>query len=319
VGRLHFDDVAGYSNYIDALIDYETSGAVSTRREIVFFGPRHANDPATWLSADQLVRPLACGTETTPPIVDRVSAVTYRSRYLVPTDSTKEALHGVFHRPANEAPPAVLFTASHGIGWLSPHEDQQTLQGALLCDDFAGPGAEALRPAHYFAASDLEKMARVRGMVCFHFACFGAGTPREDRFFHRTGTAGQLADAPFFAALPKALLGHGNGGALGVISHVDRAWPSSIRTAAGDTPRAAFENTLGNLLSGYPLGYCLNDFNARYAAMSSLLAALLEKKAQGIRVSDDSVWKRWTERNDAEAYVLLGDPAARLRLDLLLD
>src|SRR5688500_15662120 len=59
VGRLHFDDVAGYSAYIEALIDYETSAAIATRREIVFFGPRHSNDPATWLSADHLVKPLA--------------------------------------------------------------------------------------------------------------------------------------------------------------------------------------------------------------------------------------------------------------------
>jgi hypothetical protein len=156
-------------------------------------------------------------------------------------------------------------------------------------------------------------------MVCFHFACYSAGTPKEDRFFHRSGRPCQIANQAVFSALPQALLSHPNGGALGVIGHVERAWPSSIVTEGAGSQLLPFENTIAYVLSGFPLGYCVKDFNERYAALSTNLAALLEKRDFGLVVRDRDLVARWSERNDAEAYVLFGDPGVRVRIGALLD
>ena len=47
------------------------------------------------------------------------------------------------------------------------------------------------------------------------------------------------------------------------------------------------------------------------------LANLLEKAYAGRPVDDIQLTATWTERNDAEGYVTIGDPAVRLRLELL--
>ena len=61
MGRLHFDNVSGYIDYVTSLIDYETSQAVPNNGETVIFATRHPFDRATQFSADQLVNRLADG------------------------------------------------------------------------------------------------------------------------------------------------------------------------------------------------------------------------------------------------------------------
>ena len=58
VGRLDFDDAAGYRSYVAGLIDYEETDAAPHDAAATFFGTRHPFDGATQLSADSLVRPL---------------------------------------------------------------------------------------------------------------------------------------------------------------------------------------------------------------------------------------------------------------------
>ena len=110
--------------------------------------------------------------------------------------------------------PAVLFTAGHGLGWPSGHPDQLRRQGALACQEWAGPHARvAMSDEQYVAAHDITDDAAVHGLIAFHFACFGAGTPEFDGFAHRTRSAsrGRLAAAPMISALPRRLLGHPGG------------------------------------------------------------------------------------------------------------
>jgi hypothetical protein len=322
VGRLCFDTPAQYAQYVSSVIAYETGTTVPNTKEVVLFGTRHVADKPTRLSAEQLVRPLGGGDPARPGVVDALAKsrfkLSYRNRYLTPDASTKQALMDVFRPPAGQSSPTLLFTASHGVGWPLGDPSQLPAQGALLCQDFPGIAFGPVKPEHYFAATDLPADARVHGLVTFHFACYGAGTPMEDRFTHQDGVPPpQIAPKPFFSALPQALLSHPNGSALAVIGHVERAWPNSIVATGAGVQLLAFTNALSYIMIGYPLGYALKDFNERYAALSTNLNALLEKKSFGLPVPDTELAMNWTSRNDAESYTLLGDPAVHIRKELL--
>ena len=193
VGRLSFDAADQYATYANSVIAYETAATVPNSRDVYFFGPRHIADKPTSLSATALVQPLAVGDPDRPGVLDRLAKskfkLAYNGHYFAPEASTKLALHDVFCPALGGPAPSLLFTASHGVGWPMGDTRQKTAQGALLCQDFPGIGFGPVKPEHYFAASDLPPDAHVHGLVCFHFACYGVGTPKEDRFTHKDGSA----------------------------------------------------------------------------------------------------------------------------------
>jgi hypothetical protein len=312
VGRLHFDTGAEYAAYVQSLIDYESSTTVPNAREAVFFGTRHEFDEATKLSADHLVKPLVEGNDTSDnkPIAEFGG---FQSNQLWGDNATKQALFDTFHSPATTKPPAFIFTASHGMGFPLDHPLQAPSQGALLCQDW--PGLGHIKPEHYFAAADLTNDARVQGMIAFHFACYGAATPALDRFIYEPGEPPEpIASKAFISALPKKLLSHSKGGALAVIGHVERAWGYSITGNTSEPQLIPFQNTIGRLLKGEPVGLAMKDFNERYAALSTHLSDLQDKLNLRFPISESTLVSTWIERNDAEGYVLLGDPAVRLRV-----
>ncbi len=317
VGRLHFDEAGDYTTYVESLIDYENSDHVPNSKEAVFFAPRHEFDRATQISADRLVNPLVDGwpTEGTlmgwPGCSDRWG---FRSNKIWGAEAKKEALLKVLVR--QDKPPAYLFTASHGLGWGLPHPDQKKGQGALICQDW--PGFGDIRADHCMAGSDIPAEARLHGLVSFHFACYSGGTPAFDRFLYRKGEQPpRIAETPFLAELPKRLLSHPGGTALACIGHVERAWGTSI-LGFGTSPQIqAFSNALGRTMIGQPLGMALKDFNERLASYSVTLSNLLAEVFSGFEVDDDHLVSAWLARNDAEGYVLIGDPAVRLRVDKL--
>lgn len=321
VGRLHFDTASEYADYAVSLIEYETSQTVPNGKEAVFFATRHPFDQATQLSADLLVNPLADGIPAQgvqPPQPGVAERWGFRTHKVWGGDARKSALAESLVPTAGARPPAFLFTASHGMGWPKGHAKQRTDQGALLCQDW--PGFGNISPEHYFAGEDVPDEARVQGMVAFHFACFGAGTPSHDRFIHKPGEAPpQIADESFIAALPQRLLTHPQGGALACIGHVERAWGYSITTAGAGPQLLPFQNAIGRILLGQPVGYAVKDFNERYAALSTSLTGLLEELDFGATdVSDAELAANWVERNDAEGYLVIGDPAVRLRVNDLV-
>ncbi len=318
VGRLHFDDLSGYQRYVDSLIRYEKEAKAPTGKDVVFWGPRNKNDRPTMLSSEYLIKPLASGAKSVIERASKSAKVVYKSKLIEPAGSTKENLLEVLNPGAGKLTPALLFTASHGIGWPNGHANQLPAQGALLCQNFPGLGLGPLKPGHYLAASDLAKDARVWGMVAFNFACYSVGTPDKDRFSYKPGTPPpDIAPKPFFSALSKALLSHPNGSALGVIGHVERAWQNSIMTEGVGQQIQAFENSIGYILTGLPLGYALKDFNERFAVQSANLTTEIDKANGGKPVPDRQLAQLWLERNDAEGYLLFGDPGACLRKDKL--
>lgn len=319
VGVLDFDTPDEYRSYIDSVISYETAGSVSNAKEAIFFGTRHLGDRATILSADSLVAPLADGDRASREEDDQGVAAKwgFQSRKFVGQEATKAKLAEILSSADGSRPPAFLFTATHGLGFPKGHQDQQENQGALLCQDWRGLGAVA--PTDYFAAADIPENSSLTGSVIFSFACFGAGTPSHDRFVHRDGKQPPaIADGAFVAALPKKLLSQPAGGALAFIGHVERAWGCSIVTPGAGTQLQPFQNSIGRILKGEPIGHALKDFNEKYAAVSTSLSGLLEQISNGMAVSKADLAGMWVERNDAEGYLLLGDPAVRLRVNDLL-
>lgn len=315
VGRLAFDRALDYARYAESVIAYETDGAVTNAREAVFWGTRHNADPATRLSADYLINPLCNGepaagsTPARPPITEHFK---FRSRCYREDKATKGQLLEVLHS-RDQPPPSFLFTASHGMGgWPKGDAQQRSANGALLCQDW--PGLGTIKPKHYLTAAAVEPDARLRGLVAFLFACYGAGTPRYDNFLRRAGQGPvEIAERPFVAALPQRLLA---GGALAVIGHVERAWGYSIQPSGVGPQLLPFRNLIGRVLAGEPVGHATLDFSQRYATSSVALLNKLNPAAPGAKppTDGDLAWA-WVERNDAQNYVVLGDPAVRLRTD----
>jgi hypothetical protein len=319
VGRLAFDTPEQYARYAEGVVAYETAAGLPNGREVVFWGPRHENDEATALSSDYLVTPLhdglpaEGGRPAQPPVAQKLG---YRTRYLKGDGASRANVAEALHARGGATAPAVLFTASHGLGWPKGDARQRPAQGALLCQDWTGFGG--IKAAHYLTAADVADDARVHGLVAFLFACFGAGTPAFDGFLER-GQARPvgLAEEPFAAALPQRLLSHPRGPALAVVGHVDRAWGFSIQPPGLGPQLLPFRNFLGRVLAGEPVGHATKDFSERFAALSVELLNKYDRTQPGRRPSDrDLVWD-WVERNDAQSYVLLGDPAVQLRADLL--
>lgn len=322
VGRLAFDTAAEYESYVRSVIAYETAGAVPNGREIAYWGTRHPNDAATDLSATQLIEPLANGFTDAPGAlkipIHADPTLHYQRKLRVADDATKANLLETLHQ---KKPPALLFTASHGMQLRSGQSAQAANQGALLCQDWTGLGT--IKPAHVLSAGDVPDDANVNGLVALIFACFGAGTPEVDQFLMDLSLAGKaapLAPKPFMSALPRRLLTHPNGSALAVVGHIDRAWAYSIQAPKTAGPQIlAFRNSLGFIMQGAPLGFAMcGQFASRYASLSAMLAnATSPTTPPAMRLSDRDLVTAWIQRNDAQNYVLLGDPAVQIRADLL--
>ena len=317
VGRLAFDEPNGYERYVASLIEYENSMTVPTAREVAYWGTKNRGDAATVLSSEYLIRPLFGGvgaaenqSEDRPVAEERG----FRSFCLAGPDATRANLADLLHGKSGATRPAVLFTASHGLGWRQPHPDQEAYQGALLCQDWPGLGTRPSKE-HCFGGSDIGVDARVHGLIAFLFACYGAGTPATDHFpTTRADRPVAIANRPFVAALPQRLLSQAAGGALAVVGHVELAWACSIRPPQLGPSVYPFRNFLSKVLRGWPVGHATRDFSDRASSAASYLADAFNS---GDWPDDAHLAAAWIERNDARNYVLLGDPVARLRVDAM--
>ena len=309
VGRLDLPDAESYSRYAQTVIASETGNAKPRDETVAFFGTRHAGDGATELSARSLVTPLADGFSQGGHLHDHVPPV--KVERMLGDPAKKVALGDLFSGKGELGRPKLLFSATHGMGgWPAGHPDQEANHGALLCQDWPGPGRGQIGAQQYFAAADLAADADVAGLVAIFFACYGAGTPQVDAFDRVPSQAPPvIADRPFVARLPKALLG---AGALAAVGHVERAWGYSFVSARGDEQLTPFEDALGRILCGEPVGHAMTMFNSRYSSLSAGLLTTLDDAGAGKVVSDAEIVRDWTERNDAQNYVVLGDPAVRL-------
>ncbi len=308
VGRLCFDTPDEYAHYAKSVVDAET-GKIVRDRKVALFGVRNPDDEATQMSADLLVQPLAEKLDTPG---DGQASAPWTVSSAVAEKATKERLG---HLLGGDETPALLFTASHGVGFAPGDCMQREHQGALLCQDWPGPKAWSgyVPPSLYFSGDDIGSDSRLHGLVAFHFACHGVGTPATEDFALSNGNPPRnLAPASFVARLPQRLLGHSGGGALAVIGHVERAWAYSFLAKGSQTQLEAFESTIRLLMDGYPVGFAMEYFNQRYAELSTELTLALNRLGYGEQVDPAEIAGLWTANNDARNYAVLGDPAVRV-------
>lgn len=305
VGRVCFDTPGEYAAYARAVVAAEAGTDQEAPPRITLFGPTNRDDPATQLSTDQLVVPLADELERHDP---EWTVTTH-----VGTAATKVKLLDVLTQGVGQD---VIFTGGHGVGFPLGDARQESNNGALVCQEWPGPNVwkEALTDDFYVSGADIDDVSLVHASIVFSFACFSAGTPRMDDFTRRAfSDPVDIAARPFVARLPMRLLAHESGGVLAFVGHVDRAWGCSFQWA-GQQQLEVFRSALIKLLDGYPVGAAMEYFNQRYAELSTDLTSELDEIRNLGKLADDfDLAAMWTANNDARNYTIVGDPAVRAR------
>jgi hypothetical protein len=107
------------------------------------------------------------------------------------------------------------------------------------------------------------------------------------------------------------MLAHPAGGALASIGHVARAWAYSFLSERSRGQVQGFRDVIARLVAGHRIGYATDQFNIRWAALSTDLSEALADRKNHPEISEAVLANRWVARND----VILGGPAVKLRVD----
>ena len=140
VGRLWFEDAGGmpdldaFDRYARAVVaSEEETGRNARSRQAMFLGPANDDDRATALSLGDLVRPLG----STLAAVEDVRQAGWDVQTLGPERASKGELASLLNGPS---PPALLFTASHGVAFPKGHPRSSPTRGPCSARTGRGPG-----------------------------------------------------------------------------------------------------------------------------------------------------------------------------------
>lgn len=322
VGRLAFDKEDDYRAYVEKLLRDEDADPPTQAGRSLFFTV-HDGTRATRSGYDSLVTP---GMQLAQR---KVMERKLPARQLLDLGDKTIPTRDELLAQVSESDPTVLFTLSHGAGapgsgWKSA-ERQRREQGAMSF------GSDGL-----LYGSDIADKTFLPGGVWFMLACYGAGTPDRSAYKHwleALSQLGQYRDSaatvlkglvveggrPFVAALPQAALSNPNG-PLAFVGHVDLAWTYSFREfdaeSAVNRP-GKFVQLVNYALAGNRCGMMMEPIARAVDATNEELTMLYDGEAQRGSIDPNKQAKRahrWMLRNDLGAYILLGDPAARLRV-----
>jgi hypothetical protein len=306
VGRLAFDNPSDYGLYAARVIAYETALTLPHRRRVAVFATKNPGDRATGLMHDLLAKPLATGSDRRGHLGERQK---FEIQALLGESATRENL-GDLMRGKMEGVPALLFSGSHGDFLEIGETDQRERQGAIICQNWKGGpvGRDMI-----FAGDDIPGDATLDGLIHILFACYSGGCPEFDNFRSPSSSPYRISSGPFVARLPQKEL---TNGALAVLAHVDRAWSYSFLVGRSAPQTQEFRDLMVRIMKGERVGQATDQFNLRWAVLSSELAD--DERARTLfpgEVSDIVMANRWIARNDARNYLLFGDPAVRLRVE----
>lgn len=343
VGRLAFSDASGgidhegYEAYVAKVLRWERPDPVVLSKAPVLFYTVQDKSGAVKQGATYLMAPSLSITredwsngEFPAQRIDAIGEAAYEWGEL--TDALEKDAQAFLEKAAS-AQAGLLFSMSHGAGapskspW-SPAE-QRARQGMMK---MGGQDAEAQ------LLSATQKGSFLPGGFWLYFACFGGGTPATSAYYSwlvRLKELGKYSDPterliqalprpgepPFVAALPQAALRNPNG-PLGVVGHVDLAWSWSFLDDAVQLTRGVkrgrherFQGILKSLAVGGRFGAAHHTI-ARYAQSEGRrLLDMYDSEGRGEAETAVTKAKKadvWMQRADLCAYVLLGDPAARL-------
>ncbi len=314
VGRLWFEnpdgtpDLDAFDRYARAVVASESEpDEKGRRRQAVFVGVANEDDVATGLSLRDLVQPLGNAIGATEEI--------RKAGWDVQTCGPEKAQEAGPRRiPQRARAPCLSLHGEPRAGFPERAPAPVGAPGGVAVPGLArAAGVARGDPSRTLSRGRRHRrQRRLAGMVAFHFACFGAGTPALDDFAHlaRFGSAQALASRPFVARLPQRLLRQG---ALAVIGHVERAWACSFHGGDGvGRQLQVFQSIVQSLLGGHRIGWALEYLGTLYAALATELTGEIQREAQGQRPDDGLLADLWTAHNDARGFVVLGDPAVKL-------
>jgi hypothetical protein len=314
VGRLDFDsldDLAGYAEKVVRLEDRANDPV--TVDSAAFFAPDEGPTDPTHFSRRFMVEPL---------IEQAREEAGFTAEALLGDEATKSALAAALTTTKS----ALVYTASHGmVDFEGPLERRKAINGAICCQQV---GSESLDDV-LFTADDVPPSSEpfLEGAVFFQFACYGAGTPAMSDFAHW-----DLPEIPpvnasedFVASLPKRLLAHPHG-PVAFVGHVDVALlhgfddPEAPEIIERWHSRLApFRRAVERLLGRQPVGYAMADLNDRYSRTSAQLANTFDRLQKQTLKLTPEVHARLADaflvRNDAQNYIVLGDPGASVRVE----
>lgn len=315
VGRLDFSTVSDgvehqhpdlFGAYVDKVLRNERGDIQPADMEVVVWATSHGPRDPTFYSRHVMAGPLA----------DRIEVrKRYRVSRLFDDDATPDGLFGAIAGRR----PALVFTASHGdaVPATAGVDVQAAHNGAMVGQDLKRLGANLLPPAD---------TPFVEGGLIFQFACFGYGTPAVSGYTHWSGSIAAY-QAPFelVSALPKAAIAHPRG-PIGFIAHADYALLHAFMEPSepeGDGavptgPRmAGFRGSIDDALLAVPIGAVLKPMSGQLSLLNAQLTDVWDQvhaAGQDLEVTRELV-DAFLRRNDARYYFLLGDPAARPRID----
>ena len=309
VGRVEFDTLDDLKTYVDKLIRIETAAEPIVTKEAILFAPDAGLPDPTHFSREYMGQPLA------EHIQDELGFATHT---LIGDDATKMNLKATL----SAKKPALVYTASHGLGATDEtFEIQKRYNGAICCQHTGPLTLESL-----FSADDVPlDQPFLEGSVFFQFACFGYGTPAESDYNHwLKGVPKQYTEADFVAALPKRLLAHPRGPSA-FIGHLDTAFlhgfadPAEPFTVDRWHKRIApFKKAVDQLLGVQPSGLAMQDMNKRYSACNAIITNTYDQQLRGKLKWTPRLEARfldnWITRGDAQNYMIFGDPAVHLRI-----
>ncbi len=336
VGRIWFDTPDEFRQYADSVVKYEKDATVPTSRQVAFFAACNQGDYATRLLTEQVANPLVNGTDDNSRIGKARKQNFALQAFLGAgtgngDSANKDSLLRIMRGDIPGGRPALLFTGSHGKSvmrsdangnsFYDPADDSliAAQRGALLCQEWVK--GVAATDDQIVAASDIDQSARVHGMIHFMFACYGVGWPEFDTFSRTKQGKKPIASQSSLSSLPRKLLSHSDGGALAVVGHIDRAWGYSFASDNGTAQNGDFRMILNNLMSGVRIGHATDKFNTNWGALSHEISDLMRDVQNGDRVLSPEKMKalaiQWVARDDARNYIVFGDPAVRLRTEVM--
>ncbi len=308
VGRVAFDRLEDYESYANKVVNYETSPSIGVERHAVVFATAHNEADATYFSK----------TYMADALVKLIEGKNIPVTYLAGENATLRNFLSTTGRNIIGPSPALVYTASHGLAVPGGSQNEalrRKLQGAICCQDYDGTKG-------VFSAECIPSDQFLYGSIVFTFACYGAGTPKRSDFFHWIPQPSLLDCCPqedFVAALPSRLLANPKG-PLAFFGHIDPAWLLSFTDPKRGfgTRMTSFTQAVEQLLDGYTIGYAVKRFNEVYTHCNSRLAAKEDEFRANKALDGDERWTNdlvelWITRNDSQNYIILGDPAVRVK------